>query len=89
MVMDEMGKSTLETTTGSAAGTTSYVSSSIFSNHPLMSALIAFALAQSFKLLLSWYAFDPSRNTNALESACVLLYLIFFFVFKKSWKWDL
>ncbi|CAA3024199.1 uncharacterized membrane -like [Olea europaea subsp. europaea] len=55
MVMDEMGKSTLEATTGSAAGTTSYVSSSIFSNHPLMSALIAFALAQSFKLLLSWY----------------------------------
>ncbi|KAL2547177.1 Acid phosphatase/vanadium-dependent haloperoxidase-related protein [Forsythia ovata] len=55
MVMDEMGGSTPETTTRAAAATTSYVSSSIFSNYPLLSALIAFALAQSFKLILSWY----------------------------------
>ncbi|CAI9785098.1 unnamed protein product [Fraxinus pennsylvanica] len=55
MVMDEAGGSTLETTTQAAQGTTLYVSASIFSNYPLMSALIAFALAQTFKLGLSWY----------------------------------
>ncbi|KAK6139156.1 hypothetical protein DH2020_003739 [Rehmannia glutinosa] len=35
--------------------TTSYATSSFFTNYPLMSALLAFAIAQASKLITSWY----------------------------------
>ncbi|KAL3501050.1 hypothetical protein ACH5RR_035499 [Cinchona calisaya] len=50
------------TTTATTSATTTYAtsssslsSSSIFTNYPLISAVLAFALAQSFKLVTSWY----------------------------------
>ncbi|KAI3467673.1 hypothetical protein Pfo_024336 [Paulownia fortunei] len=35
--------------------TTSYATSSFFTNYPLMSALLAFAIAQASKFIASWY----------------------------------
>ncbi|KAI3452616.1 hypothetical protein Pfo_009280 [Paulownia fortunei] len=63
MAMDEIGGSTVglmqdlfPNTTATATGaTTSYSSSSFFANYPLISALLAFAIAQSFKFIASWY----------------------------------
>ncbi|XP_015160956.1 uncharacterized membrane protein YuiD-like isoform X1 [Solanum tuberosum] len=43
------------TTSATTTTTVSVGSSSFFTNYPLMSALIAFALAQSTKLFTSWY----------------------------------
>ncbi|KAL3370760.1 hypothetical protein AABB24_007678 [Solanum stoloniferum] len=43
------------TTSATTTTTVSVGSSSFFANYPLMSALIAFALAQSTKLFTSWY----------------------------------
>lgn len=52
--MDEGGGSVNSTAT--ATGTTSSdSSSSIFTNYPLISALLAFAIAQSLKLISLWY----------------------------------
>ncbi|KAG8383276.1 hypothetical protein BUALT_Bualt05G0167700 [Buddleja alternifolia] len=63
MVMDEMAGATvglmqdsLTNSTATATGvTTSYGPSSIFTNYPLMSALVAFAIAQLSKFISSWY----------------------------------
>ncbi|CAI9761717.1 unnamed protein product [Fraxinus pennsylvanica] len=61
MVMDEMGGSTVgliqeamprSTETETPA---SYIPTSVLANYPSMSALLAFVLAQSFKLITSWY----------------------------------
>ncbi|KAH6768980.1 Acid phosphatase/vanadium-dependent haloperoxidase-related protein [Perilla frutescens var. hirtella] len=52
--MDEGGGSANSTATATGA-TTSYASSSILSNYPLISALFAFAIAQSTKFFASWY----------------------------------
>ncbi|MCE3050053.1 hypothetical protein HAX54_046382 [Datura stramonium] len=41
--------------TSATTTTVSFGTSSILTNYPLMSALIAFALAQSTKLFTSWY----------------------------------
>lgn len=65
MAMDEIGGSTvglIQNSTATATGTTttSYSSSSIFTNYPLMSALLAFAIAQSSKFIASWYTFHSS-----------------------------
>ncbi|KAL8037896.1 hypothetical protein ABFS82_11G068100 [Erythranthe guttata] len=38
-----------------ATATTSHATSSFFANYPLMSALVAFAIAQATKFLSSWY----------------------------------
>ncbi|KAG5609589.1 hypothetical protein H5410_020870, partial [Solanum commersonii] len=46
---------TMTATMTTSATTVSVGSSSFFTNYPLMSALIAFALAQSTKLFTSWY----------------------------------
>ncbi|XP_073143777.1 uncharacterized protein [Henckelia pumila] len=52
LIQDSMQKSTV----AAAGATTSYdSSSSFFTNAPLMSALLAFAIAQSIKLVTSWY----------------------------------
>ncbi|XP_075480248.1 uncharacterized protein LOC142520968 [Primulina tabacum] len=51
MIQDSMQKSTA----AAAGATTSYDSSSFLTNCPLMSALLAFAIAQSIKLVTSWY----------------------------------
>lgn len=52
--MDEGGGSV--NSTAAATGTeTSYSSNSILSNYPLISALFAFAIAQSMKVFSSWY----------------------------------
>lgn len=51
------GKMDKMTGTSATMTTVSVGSSSIFTNYPLMSALIAFALAQSTKLFTSWYLF--------------------------------
>ncbi|CAN4106464.1 unnamed protein product [Withania somnifera] len=42
-------------TTSATTTTGSFGSSSIFTNYPLLSALISFSLAQSTKLFTSWY----------------------------------
>ncbi|GFP88354.1 uncharacterized membrane protein yuid [Phtheirospermum japonicum] len=68
MVMDRMGRSavglvhdsvlnsTATATGATATPTTSYSSSSsFFTNYPLISAFLAFAIAQSLKLVASWY----------------------------------
>ncbi|PIN26379.1 hypothetical protein CDL12_00865 [Handroanthus impetiginosus] len=63
MVMDETGGSTVglipdsfANSTATATGaTTSHSSSSLFSNYPLISAFLAFAIAQSSKFVASWY----------------------------------
>lgn len=53
------------TTAATTSATTSYATSSsfssstIFTNYPLISAVLAFALAQSFKLFTSWYLKYP------------------------------
>lgn len=63
MVMDETGGSTdsFRNSTAIATGaTTSYTSSSMFSNYPLISALFAFAIAQSSKFVASWYTSHSS-----------------------------
>nr|GLL32659.1 uncharacterized protein LOC109172086 [Ipomoea trifida]GMD23235.1 Acid phosphatase/vanadium-dependent haloperoxidase-related [Ipomoea batatas]GMD24592.1 Acid phosphatase/vanadium-dependent haloperoxidase-related [Ipomoea batatas]GMD26202.1 Acid phosphatase/vanadium-dependent haloperoxidase-related [Ipomoea batatas] len=47
-----------------AAATTSYMSSSIFTNYPLISALVAFTVAQSIKFFTVWYKerrWDPKQ----------------------------
>lgn len=51
--MDGGGGSSNSTATASAE--TSYASSSILSNYPLISALFAFFIAQSTKVVSSWY----------------------------------
>lgn len=43
------------TSATTSLATSSSYSSSIFTNYPLISAVLAFALAQSFKLFTSWY----------------------------------
>ncbi|GFP95561.1 uncharacterized membrane protein yuid [Phtheirospermum japonicum] len=48
--MDDLGGSKATET-----ATTSYATSSFYTNYPLISALIAFALAQAFKIITSWY----------------------------------
>ncbi|KAL7110402.1 hypothetical protein ACP275_05G023800 [Erythranthe tilingii] len=65
MVMDETGGSTVgsiqdpfaNSTTATTGATTSYSypSSSFFTNYPLISAFLAFAIAQSIKFVASWY----------------------------------
>ncbi|KAK4423928.1 putative membrane protein YuiD [Sesamum alatum] len=61
MVMDEMGESTVRLLRDSfpnatATATTSSSSSpSLFANYPLVSAILAFAIAQSTKFVASWY----------------------------------
>ncbi|KAL3649865.1 hypothetical protein CASFOL_006268 [Castilleja foliolosa] len=50
MVMDDLGGSKVTET-----ATTSYATSSFFSNYPLIAALFAFALAQAFKIITSRY----------------------------------
>ncbi|KAL3835666.1 hypothetical protein ACJIZ3_010402 [Penstemon smallii] len=64
MAMDKIGRSTAgmmqdsipKSTATSTGTTTSYASSSSFlTNNPLMSAFVAFAIAQAFKFLSSWY----------------------------------
>lgn len=52
--MDVGGGSSNSTATASPE-TTSYASSSILSNYPLISALFAFFIAQSTKVVSSWY----------------------------------
>ncbi|KAL2455194.1 Acid phosphatase/vanadium-dependent haloperoxidase-related protein [Abeliophyllum distichum] len=59
MVMDEMGGSTVgliqDAMPKSTETPTSYITSSVLTNYPLMSAVLAFALAQSFKFITTWY----------------------------------
>ncbi|KAL6520528.1 hypothetical protein OROMI_032290 [Orobanche minor] len=47
--------SILNSTATATGATTSYSSSSLFTNYPLISAFLAFAIAQSFKFISSWY----------------------------------
>ncbi|XP_057811112.1 uncharacterized protein LOC131025392 [Salvia miltiorrhiza] len=54
--MDEGGGSVNSTATATGTETSSsYPSNSILSNYPLISALFAFAIAQSMKVFSSWY----------------------------------
>lgn len=49
-IQDSMQKSTVAV----AGATTSYDSSSFLTNYPLMSSLLAFAIAQAIKVVTSW-----------------------------------
>lgn len=67
MVMDEMGGSTVRllhdsfanatATATTSSSSSSSSSSSLFTNYPLISAVLAFVIAQSTKFIASWYAF--------------------------------
>lgn len=62
MVMNVMGVGLMHDSMSkvSETATTSHATSSFFANYPLMSALVAFAIAQGFKFITSWYASSHS-----------------------------
>lgn len=59
--------------------TSSSNSSSVFQNYPLISALLAFALAQSTKFFATWYLFHPCETlyTPGLAMGFRFSFLIF------------
>lgn len=70
--MDEGGGSA-NSTAGATGTTTSDSSGSIFTNYPLISALLAFTIAQSLKLVSLWY----TSPFLCLQCVCLCVFIYF------------